>query len=105
MSVERITVTRYRCTCELPDCAGKGQPWISNDHMIPERCAHCGRRTWNGKDKRKNVFLTALGKTQRLSEWSKETGISSQLIHHRIKIGWTEEQAVSTIPGKEKAAS
>ena len=100
MSAERISVTRYKCTCELPDCPGQGKSWISNDHMVPERCAHCGRRTWNGGDKRRNVFISAKGKTQRVFEWSKQTGLSAQLIKARLKAGWTEEEAVSIPAGK-----
>jgi hypothetical protein len=100
MSANKINITRYRCVCDLPDCPGKGKPWISKDNTIPERCTYCGRRTWNSPDKRKNVFLTAQGRTQRLSEWARETGLSAQLIHYRIKAGWTEEEAVNTPAGK-----
>ena len=101
MSAKKISLTRYECICELKDCPGKGQPWISRDPMVPERCNWCGCRTWNGNDKRKNVLLTANGKTQRISEWVKETGISKQLIGHRIKMGWTDEDALTPV-GKGK---
>lgn len=100
MSAEKITETRYRCRCELKDCPGCGKSWLSKDSEIPERCAFCGRRTWNGKDKRKNVTVTAFGRTQRISEWAKETGISKQLIGHRLKVGWTDQNAVSIPVGK-----
>lgn len=103
MSAKKISLTRYECVCELKDCLGKGAPWTSKDTLIPERCAHCGRRTWNGQDKRKNLVIVARGKNQRLSEWAKETGLSAQVIHHRLKVGWTEEQAVTTPAGKAKA--
>ena len=97
MSAEKIKSTRYRCRCELPDCPGKGEPWLSKGNRVPERCNWCLRRTWNGTDKRKNTLLTAHGKTQRLSAWAKESGLSVQLIHHRVKIGMSTEDAV-TIP-------
>jgi len=103
MSAKKISLTRYECRCELRDCPGYGKSWISKDPEVPERCSFCGRRTWNGSDKRKNVVLTALGKTQRLSEWAKETGLSAQVIHHRLKVGWTDLEAVSTPAGKAKA--
>jgi hypothetical protein len=105
MSAEKITSTRYRCKCELKDCPGKGKPWVSKDAAIPERCAYCGRRTWNGTDQRKNALITAHGRTQRLSAWSKETGLSSQLIHHRIKIGWKAEDAVTIPAGSGRKVS
>ena len=103
MSVEKITQTRYRCKCELPDCKGKGKPWTSYGNLPPERCRWCGRRTWNGIDQRKNNFVTVHSNTLRLSEWAKLTGISAQLIHSRLKAGWTEEQAVTTPVAKGKA--
>ena len=59
MSVEKITVVRYRCVCELPDCpgrdpkTGKPRPWLSRDDAIPKRCSWCKMRNWNGHaDKR-----------------------------------------------------
>ena len=99
MSVEKITQTVNRCVCQLSDCPGEGKPWLSKDERVPERCTYCGRRTWNGTDLRKNTWITANNKSQRLSEWARETGISGQLIRHRIKVGWTEEAAVSLKPG------
>ena len=100
MSATKISLTRYECRCELPDCPGKGQPWVSRDAGIPERCTWCGRRTWNGRDKRPSVFLTAYGRTQNLSDWARETGLSKQLIGHRHKVGWSDLEAVSTPAGK-----
>ncbi len=102
MSVQKITQVRYQCRCDLPDCPGQGRPWISKDDHIPERCNYCGRRTWNGQDKRRNLFLTAQGKTQRLCEWESESGISKQLIRHRLNAGWSEEDAVTIPVGKGK---
>jgi hypothetical protein len=102
VSAKKITLTRYECKCDLKDCAGKGEPWISKDEGIPERCTWCGRRTWNGKDKRKNLLITVNGKTLRLSEWAKESGLSAQVIHHRLKVGWTDEQAVTIPAGGHK---
>ncbi len=103
MSVEKVNQTVNRCICQLKDCPSRALPleeqfWLSKDERVPERCAYCGRRTWNGTDLRKNTWITAHNKTQRLSEWAKETGISGQLIRHRIKVGWSEESAVSLAP-------
>lgn len=103
MSVEKITQTRYRCKCNFLDCKGKGKSWLSFAAVIPDRCRWCGRRTWNGIDQRKNPFITALGKTQSRCEWSKETGLSKQVIDYRLKAGWSEEKAVTTPVGKGKA--
>ncbi len=97
MSATKITQTRYECRCELAGCPGNGKSWISEDDHIPERCRFCGRRTWNGNLKRARL-VTAFGRTQRVSEWAKESGISKALIRSRILSGWEPEKAVSLPP-------
>lgn len=99
MSVKKITTTIYRCTCELPDC---GKSWRSVGAQIPERCRWCGRRTWNGQDLRPKHLVTAKGKTQCISDWAKDTGLSKQTIRARIIAGWKPEEAVSIAAGKER---
>lgn len=92
--VTKKTKTTLECKCEKPKC---GKSWESHGEKIPRRCRWCGSYTWNGQDLRGTRFLTALGKTQTLSDWSKESGISKQTILVRLKLGWSEEDAV-TIP-------
>ncbi len=106
MSATKIQLNRYLCRCDHKDCPGHGQSWLSKDENVPERCTFCGRRTWNGNDKRLNRFLTINGTTKRLSEWAKESGVSKQLISHRIHTGWSEHDAVWTpaSPRKEHSA-
>lgn len=48
--------------------------------------------------------LTAFGKTRTISEWAKLTGISREVIHSRLNIGWAPEKAV-TVPVKKKGAA
>jgi hypothetical protein len=98
--IEKINKTVYRCTCEHKDCIGKGKSWISDD-PDPERCRWCGRRTWNGQDLRHKRLVTANGKTQRISEWAKETGIEVRTIRARLRLRWTEDDAVNT-PTRER---
>jgi hypothetical protein len=46
-------------------------------------------------------LLTANGKTQRISDWSKETGIPAGTIDYRVSVlGWTHSEAVNT-PARE----
>lgn len=52
MSARLVNKRVYKCICELPDCPGKGEPWLSKEARIPPRCKHCHRFTWNGVDKR-----------------------------------------------------
>ena len=40
-------------------------------------------------NKRNNVMITFLGKTQCVAEWARELHINQQLIYGRIKRGWT----------------
>ena len=104
MSATKISLMRYECKCELRDCPGYGKSWVSKDPLVPERCAFCGRRTWNGTDKRTNVLLTANGKTQSASKWAEETGLSKQLIGHRHRAGWSDLDAVTIPAGKRRAS-
>ena len=90
--VKKKTKTTLECTCEIPGCR---KSWESQGEEIPERCRWCGRRTWNGQDLRKKHLISAKGKSQRISEWAKETGISKQTIRARLKFGWSPEEAVS----------
>lgn len=50
-----------------------------------------------GKNKRNNVHLTLNGVTRILSEWSRITGIDATKIRYRMKAGWTDEEALSSI--------
>ena len=93
--IEKIDKTVYRCTCELSGCK---KSWTSDDPN-PERCRWCGRRTWNGQDKRRQHLITAHVKTQRVSAWAKDTGISKQVIQGRLRLGWKPEDAVSVPVG------
>jgi len=46
-------------------------------------------------NKRNNRLITAKGKTQTLSQWSRETGLHPQTILHRLKHGSTSEESLS----------
>ena len=48
-------------------------------------------------NRRDNVFITALGKTMTMRQWSRETGIWKTTIRARLQRGWSDEDAV-TIP-------
>ena len=40
-------------------------------------------------------FITFNGKTQSLSDWSRETLIPFVSLHHRLRRGWTVEEALT----------
>lgn len=50
-------------------------------------------------NKRSNYLLELNGKIQTITKWSKEFGISTQTIKHRIKkLGWSVEKAITVSP-------
>lgn len=47
--------------------------------------------------------LTHGGKTQNLANWSRDTGIKQSTISVRLRMGWSVEQALTTLPNKRRA--
>ena len=99
MSVRKKTKTILLCTCELADC---GKSWESIGAEIPDRCRWCGRRTWNRESQYPQHMVTAQGVTKRITAWAKETGIGIPTIRHRLKAGWSPEEAVTVPPGAKR---
>lgn len=44
---------------------------------------------------RKNIYLTANGKTQTISQWSRELGIPNSTLTARYNLGWTAEDIIN----------
>jgi hypothetical protein len=49
----------------------------------------------NCNNKRNNKKITANGVTKNLIQWSESSGISTNTISGRLRLGWSEENAVS----------
>jgi len=64
-----------------------------------------GRKKSGSKVKRQNggSLLTAFGKSQSLTEWSRESGILPGTLYARLKAGWGMEDALSRPLGKQFA--
>ncbi len=52
-------------------------------------------RCEQGKNTRRTHKITHEGRTMGLSDWSKETGISSQTIARRLRDGWSPSDAIT----------
>lgn len=46
-------------------------------------------------NKRSNRLLTFNGSTQTVAQWSREVGITEDVIHHRLNSGWSEARVFS----------
>lgn len=52
-------------------------------------------RSQQMRNTRRTHFITALGEKRSLVEWSQLTGIDSPTIRRRLKLGWSQERAVT----------
>lgn len=68
----------------------------NNGPYSPENCVWATAKQ-QGRNKRNNHFLTFQGKTQPMSAWAEETGISYFVLRSRIHNKWSDEDAL-TIP-------
>lgn len=69
----------------------------ANGNYEPTNCRWVTTYVQN-RNKNFNVLLTYNGKSQIMSDWSKETGISCGVISRRLKTGWTIEEALTIKP-------
>lgn len=55
-------------------------------------------RVYTGWSQKNNRFLTHNGKTQTLTQWSRETGIAHSTLRRRINAGWTIDAVLTVKP-------
>lgn len=65
----------------------------------PANCTWAARPQQDS-NKRTNRPITFGSETLTVKEWSRRTGINHETIRHRILIGWSAEQALTT-PGRQ----
>ena len=73
----------------------------NNGDYCPENCEWADK-TQQARNKRNNHMLTYNGKTQCLSAWAEETGISQGSIYYRITTGWSVEDTLTTPIGTKR---
>ena len=72
----------------------------NNKGYSPENCRWATRKT-QARNTRATTYLTFNGIEKPLRQWAEEIGISAQLIHVRVRSGWSIEEALN--PFKHKA--
>lgn len=60
----------------------------------PENC-YWATRIQQGNNSRKNRMVTAFGKTQSISMWSREKNWAESVIRQRLNRGWDSEKSIS----------
>lgn len=101
-----VVCDRWRNSYEafLEDMGRRPGPLFSIERIDNDRGYEPGNCKWatrteQNRNTRQNVLLTAFGKTQCVTAWAEELGISAQLIRNRLRRrGWTVKAALTTPP-------
>jgi len=92
MSIQEITATFYRCTCDLADCQGRGQSWTAM--KIPRRCKWCRRDSLEGRKRKGRPPMLPTPLRQMTPEERRKYNREAQIEFRKRK----KETAVSVQP-------
>lgn len=77
---------------------GKTLDRIDNDGSYCKDNCRWATADEQRRNTRVNVYLTFNGRTQILSDWACELGLSKDLLSSRLHAGWTTERALTQLP-------
>jgi hypothetical protein len=67
----------------------------------PANCRWVDMKTQDN-NRRSNKVYTYDGKTMTASQWSRYLGGSKDMVRERLKLGWSEEEALSTLAKQKR---
>lgn len=88
----------HRLAIEIMSECGKSRAAIVKDSgwYLDDAPSMSAVRAVLRKRRNKAHLLTINGKTMTVNEWAKETGIGRKTLHERIRVGWTDEEVLTT---------
>lgn len=69
---------------------------INNNENYSKQNCLWSLQVEQARNKRNSVKLTKDGKTQTAAEWARELGLGKDIVHRRVRSGWSVEECLSS---------